>query len=98
MPILPSKDRFPWWSLDIPGSVIQFSTNCKDIKGREIFEGDILKTDEGGWVAVVVFGSGRFCLESADGGFSALPNWEDCEVIGNVYENPELLKNEQINF
>ncbi len=72
--------------------VFQGKTEYKDINGREIYEGDILETDEAGWIAVVVFGDGRFSLEDRFGGFSAFPNWEACKVIGNVYENPELLE------
>ena len=65
--------------------VILFCTGKRDIKKHLIFHGDILKTDEGGWTAAVVWGEGRFCLEDERGGFSALPNWEKCEVIGNIF-------------
>lgn len=72
--------------------VVQECTGCKDVKGKLIYEGDILETDEAGWIAVVVYGNGRFSLEDKDGGFSGLPNWSACRIIGNVCENPELIK------
>ena len=72
--------------------VVQQYIGCKDINGKEIFEGDILETDENGWIAVVVYGNGMFCCEDAGGGFSSYVNWSACQVIGNVYENPELVE------
>lgn len=59
--------------LDLKENVILACTGVKDIKGRPIFHGDVLKTDEGNWAAAVVWGDGRFCLEDERGGFSALP-------------------------
>lgn len=80
------------WNFDDSSLVIQLFTGCRDVTGKEIYEGDVLKTDENDWIAVVVFGSGIFCLEDKDGGYSAYPNWKRCKVIGNVYENPELVE------
>lgn len=80
------------WIVKLGGEVVQQSTGCKDIDGKEIFEGDILKTDEAGWIGVVVFGGGGFGLKDKDGGFSSFPNWGGCKIIGNVLENPELVE------
>lgn len=71
--------------LSLEENVIQRCTGVRDIRGRLIYLGDILRTDEGCWKAAVVWGDGRFCLEDDHGGFSALPNWENCEVIGNIF-------------
>jgi len=71
--------------------IVQLCTECKDKAGRLIYEGDILETDEAGWKGVVVFGEGRFSLEDSKGGFSAEPNWSGCKIIGNVYQDPELI-------
>lgn len=72
--------------------VVQQYIGCKDMNGKEIFEGDILETDENGWIAVVVYSNGMFCCEDPGGGFSSYVNWSACQVIGNVYENPELVE------
>ena len=71
--------------------VLQQCTGCEDKNGRMIFEGDILETNESGWRGVVIYCDGQFALEDTAGGFSRWPDWEECKVIGNVYQNPELI-------
>lgn len=65
--------------------LMQF-TGLVDKNGKEIYEGDRVRTDEAGWVAKVVFERGMFCCKDDKGGFSTFCNWEAFEVIGNVYE------------
>lgn len=73
-------------------------TGLTDKNGRRIFEGDILKfTDADGRDVYlnVVFEDGAFLMEE-DGVINSdlIPSY-DClgvEVIGNIYDNPELLK------
>ena len=79
------------WHMGDESRIIQPYIGCKDVNGVEIYEGDILETDEAGWIAAVVFGNGMFMCEDRTGGFSSYVNWGACKVIGNVYENPELL-------
>lgn len=64
----------------------------RDINKKKIFEGDILKTNEAGWIGKVVYGRDTFYLIDNQGGFSSGVEWEKCEVIGNIYENKKLLK------
>lgn len=61
-------------------------TGLKDKNGKEIYESDYLKTDEADWTGKVVFQRGAFILLDDMGGFSAEPNWEQCEVVGNEYQ------------
>ena len=69
-------------------------TNCKDIKGKEIYEGDIVSSayDK----LIVAFGNGSFYLKSPSTNSymdlsSEIINWYGLKVIGNVWEHPNLL-------
>lgn len=88
-----------------PATVGQF-TGLKDKNGRDIYEGDILKSERDDRLYVVKFWSGMFyasvkeCNKGIFGGFPlhALTENEEsgyeCDIIGNIHDNPELLKTE----
>lgn len=66
-------------------------TGLKDKNGKEIYEGDILFESFREEYFKVVFENGSFRAE-ADGYSLDLEDYDDiCEVVGNIYENPELL-------
>lgn len=80
-----------------PETVGQY-TGLKDSKGVEIYEGDIF--DKG----IVVFSNGCFngcytCGTTSKKGWDYSDEWEDGlaeyarknKVIGNIYQNPELI-------
>ena len=83
------------------------STGLKDKNGKEIFEGDILEvTDKQNWLEVVSYGQEKamFVTEEINREFkvpeSPLYDLLDStflkfKVIGNIYENPELLEVER---
>ena len=67
-------------------------TGLKDLSGKEIYEGDILFESFREEYFKVVFENGSFRAE-ADGYSLDLEDYDDiCEVVGNIYENPELME------
>ena len=72
------------------------NTGLKDKNGMVIYEGDIVQT---GWqgnekgVVVFDFESSTYCVDSGDG-HMYFNHPESYEVIGNVYENSELLEDD----
>lgn len=67
-------------------------TGLKDRKGELIYEGDILKDKNG--IGFVVWSDCSFWLESPGSQARDLEYsnyYNNAEVIGNIYENPELI-------
>lgn len=83
--------------LNTPGILMQF-TGLKDKNGKEIYEGDLLyckKTsemfpDEDRWISDVRYSEASFTYRGDDP-LEENECLEEMEVIGNIYENPELL-------
>jgi len=75
----------------IPDTIKEY-TGLKDKNGDEIYEGDIVKAKGIYSIRVrpVIFKNGMFCIA---GEWSLLPlgYFIELEIIGNIYENPELL-------
>jgi hypothetical protein len=72
-------------------------TGLKDKNGKDIYKGDILKTATD--KPMVVGWSERFASFILNRSEWAFSHWfgescnpEDCEIIGNKYDNPELLQ------
>ena len=67
-------------------------TGEDDKNGRKIFEGDIVQVNDK-YVDSVVFSNGCFCMDRQIMMFEFTYQYFDkIEVIGNIHDNPELLK------
>ena len=99
----PTIEKYPVYA----DTVGQY-TGTKDKKGKKIFEGDILKIKSHDYnyeyITQVYYSCHTLCVDiygqdydSTAIGFADDIWDEDCceiEVIGNIYDNPELLKGE----
>ena len=70
--------------------VIQRFTGLKDKNGKEIYEGDILRYLISNRLIKVIFINGGFACQGGYPLFGYVEN--DVEIVGNIFENPDLLK------
>ena len=82
-------------SLDNPDLVLLQFTGIKDITGKDIYEGDIIKTIYG-VIGKVIWQeeNGRFVTEAETSLLSAIMTggMRNCKVIGNIYENFDIIE------
>lgn len=80
-----------WWWHEPPEAIMQFTGLC-DRNGKEVWEGDVVRYTNNDGIKRVGFV--EWFEEEACFYLNSLPLWEQTEkeVIGNIYQNPELLE------
>ena len=95
------NDNGGHWVEDIITKTIGQFTGLYDKDGKRIYEGDILKWKADNRIYAVIFKWGMFyasvevCNKDIYGGFplhTLAGDEKDVEIVGNIYDNPELLK------
>ena len=92
---LPDEPR-EYRRLEMSDCTLRLFTGHLDKNGKELYAGDITKDSTG--LCLIAWNDqlASFCLRrngwAFDHFFGEAVNPSDVEVIGNIYENPELLK------
>lgn len=89
-------DYYPDYTEVNPETVGQY-TGLTDKNGTKIFEGDIVKHDFGKEQIGTQYALVKYSKKYTSFIIEPLNDWmycdkSDCKVIGNIYDNPELLK------
>ena len=81
------------------GLILMQYTGLHDKNGKEIYEGDILKSIQWNNIYLVKYiGTAFYLCRKRNKGFNKITTWnntEKSEIIGNIYDNPELLGSEE---
>lgn len=93
-------EGFMFADIKIQHFIINQCTGLKDKNGTLIFEGDVVKECSGNpYKHEVTFRNGSFLFESKYGSVSLYDinltkdnRFDNCVIIGNIYENKELLE------
>lgn len=71
-------------------------TGLTDKDGVKIWEGDVMKMENVGWEYTIVgYANGAFAFFTTESNYLTpmIPSyWEEGEIIGNRFDNPELTK------
>lgn len=93
-----------FFEFEVGGEYEQF-TGLKDKNEKEIYEGDVIKQRNNGFIMLVEFQHGSFILINKQKTFSYPLGWQtdyesdemdwadldDVEIVGNIHQNPELI-------
>lgn len=89
------EDGFVHWFIEIDAETVGQYTGLKDKNGNEIYEGDIIEDILTAEKEVIEFHGNMFALVSYKSRFFfTVFRSDEKQIIGNIYDNPELLEGE----
>lgn len=97
LPVIHGISDEPPFGAKVDQETVGQYTGLEDKNGKRIFEGDIVEgldyTAEDGGYGIIGFEEGAFDVSNNDICGTFYENYwgKDFEVIGNVYDNPELM-------
>lgn len=92
--------------IDTDNEILMQYTGVKDKNDKEIYEGDIVRNCSRTWqeednkeptingaISSIVYRGNGFWVDAESFGWEgeSLWNWDEMEIIGNIYEHPQLL-------
>lgn len=89
--LISREDRSP---VKVSGSTIGQFTGLNALDGMPIYEGDIVLIspfDDDKLIGEVIYEDGCFLLDGVEGN-DILCNYDVITVLGNIHDNPELIK------
>lgn len=82
-------------SKEYSDAILMQCTDLKDANGKLIYEKDLLK-DNKGQIGMIFYKGGSYCVNwhMEDGSYETDSCWGCGEIVGNIYENPDLFYSE----
>ncbi|ORN08122.1 YopX protein [Lentilactobacillus parabuchneri] len=77
---------------DGDGLTLEQFTGLKDSNGKEIYEGDLVQLDPDDSPYKVIFDEGKFEITGNGVTYDLGEEFMDCEIIGNIHEDKDLLE------
>ena len=88
----PRDGKVMYYEIAVEDTTVGQFTEMLDKNGKEIYEGDILQEIGSVKTVLVVYEAPQFCYADNSFGYKFLNLPENYTVIGNIHDNPELLK------
>ena len=93
--IASKNDLFPSRTCSFDDIILMQSTWLFDKNGKEIFDGDIVYAYSEGarLIGAIEYFDNAYCIKTKNGVYNSLwTNAEYYEIVGNVFENQELME------